>query len=344
MKAVRVEKNGEDVSLHVDTGEDPTPGPGQVRIAMEWGGICGSDLAYWRHGASGTAILREPLILGHEVAGTVDMVGEGVETVKVGDHVTVHPATNVGNHVMPEHLNGRDNLWPECRYFGSAAFLPHENGGFSTYRVVREDQIRHLPDSVSTRHGAVAEPLGVAIHAVHRAGDVRGKRVLVNGTGPIGALVVAAAKHAGAATVYAADMAEAALKIASAMGADVVIDRSKGEPLPEDVDIAIEATGVSRTLGDVFLSVVRGGRVVQVGNMPAGEVPAALGQIVTREIEYVGSYRFIDEISDAIQAMADGLDVEPLLTHTFDIDDALEAFQTAGDRSTGYSKVMLKLS
>ena len=78
--------------------------------------------------------------------------------------------------------------------------------------------------------------------------------------------------------------------------------------------------------------------------MPAGEVPAALGQIVTREIEYVGSYRFIDEISDAIQAMADGLDVEPLLTHTFDIDDALEAFQTAGDRSTGSSKVMLKLS
>nr|WP_269212744.1 L-idonate 5-dehydrogenase [Schaalia sp. lx-100] len=344
MKAVRVEKNGDSVELRVDEVPDPLPGAGEVRVAMEWGGICGSDLAYWKHGSSGTAILREPLILGHEIAGHIDTVGEGVQGLSCGDRVTVHPATNVGNYVMPEHLRGRDNLWPECRYFGSAAFLPHEMGGFSTYRVVRADQIRLLPESVSTRHGAVAEPLGVALHAVKRAGDLTGKRVLVNGTGPIGALCVAAARHAGAATVYAADMAPAALAIAGAMGADELINRAEGQSLPEDVDVAIEATGVSRTLGDVFLATVRGGRVVQVGNMPAGEVPAALGQIVTREIEYVGSYRFVDEITEAIAAMADGVNVEPLLTHSFDIDQAAQAFAVAADRSTGSSKVMLKLS
>ena len=200
MKAVTVFGAGD---LRVVEVEDPQAGSGQVRVAMEWGGICGSDLGYWKHGATGTAILREPLVLGHEVAGRIDQIGDGVEGLEIGQAVTFNPATLVGDHVMPAHLEGRDNLWPEVRYFGSAAFLPHEQGGFSTYRVVRAEQIRPLPDSVSTRHGAVAEPLGVAIHAVGRAGNVAGKRVLVNGAGPIGALVVAAAKHAGAGEVWA---------------------------------------------------------------------------------------------------------------------------------------------
>ncbi len=341
MKAVIVVGAGD---LRIEDIAEPTAGPGQVRVAMEWGGICGSDLAYWKNGTSGTATLREPLVLGHEVSGHIDQLGGGVEDLVVGQPVTVHPATPVGNYTMPEQLKGRDNLWPEVRYFGSAAFVPHEQGGFSTYRVVRADQIRALPDGLTTRQGAVAEPLGVAMHAVRRAGDIEGKRILVNGAGPIGALVVAAAQHAGAAEVYAADLSDKALAVAKAMGADHIIDRSTGEDLPQDVDVAIDASGASRALGDIFLAVVRGGRVVQVGNLPAGEVPVALGQLVTREIEYVGSYRFIDEISDAVQAMSNGLDVEPLLTHTFDLDDALEAFKTADDRSTGSSKVMLKLS
>lgn len=341
MKAVMV-YGANDLRV-VDT-EDTQAGPGQVRIAMEYGGICGSDLSYWKNGASGTAILREPLILGHEVAGRIDQIGEGVQGYEIGQAVTVNPATLVGDHHMPPHLEGRTNLWPEVRYFGSAAFMPHEQGGFSTYRTVRAEMIRPLPDQVSTRHGAVAEPLGVAIHAVKRAGNIEGKRVLVNGAGPIGALVVAACKHAGAAQVWAADLSDTALAIARQLGADHTVDRSRDEALPSDVDVAFDASGASRALGDIFLSVVRGGRFVQVGNLPAGEVPVALGQLVTREIEYVGSYRFADEITDAIQAMAEGLDVEPLLTHTFDIAEAEEAFRTASDRSLGSSKVLLKLS
>ena len=188
--------------LRIDEIDEPHAGPGQVRVAMEWGGICGSDLSYWKHGASGTAIIREPLVVGHEVAGRIDEIGEGVEGLEVGQAVTIHPATLVGDYTMPDNLRGRDNLWPEVRYFGSAAFFPHEQGGFSAYRVARADQIRVLPDNLTTRQGAVAEPLGVAIHAVHRAGDVTGKRILVNGAGPIGALVVAAAKHAGARNLW----------------------------------------------------------------------------------------------------------------------------------------------
>lgn len=340
MRAVVVHGPGD---LRVDEIPEPELGPDGVLVQMEFGGICGSDLSYWRHGASGTAVLREPLVLGHEVAGRVAAVGANVHGVDVGTPVTVHPATNVGDGVLPDRIAGRTNLWPTVRYFGSAAFLPHEQGGFCQYRVVRPDQLRVLPDNVSTRHGAVAEPLGVALHAVHRAGDLRGKTVLVNGCGPIGALVVAAAKAGGAAEVVAADLASASLEVARRMGADRVVDVSAGAELPQDVEIAFEASGAPAALGGVIAATARGGVLVQVGNLPVGDVSAALGNIVTREIEYRGSYRFVDEISDALTLIGEGLDVEPLLTHTFPLAEAAQAFVTAGDRSTGSSKVLLEI-
>ncbi|AXH97744.1 L-idonate 5-dehydrogenase [Ornithinimicrobium avium] len=330
--------------LRVEEVLDPVCGPGEVVVAMEWGGICGSDVAYVLHGVSGTAVLKDPLVLGHEVAGHIAEVGAEVEGVEVGQRVTVHPATLVGDHVVAEELAGRTNLWPQVRYFGSAAFRPHEQGGFSALRTVRADQLRALPEGVSTKEGAVAEPFGVAIHAVRRAGEVTGRSVLVNGCGPIGALAVAAARAAGAAHVYAADLSGAALEIAGRLGADTLVRVADGEELPRDVEVAIEASGAPRALGGVIAAVRRGGVLVQVGNLPGGEVSAALGNIVTREIDYRGSYRFVDEISEAVALMDGVVDVSPLMTHEFALADAVEAFRVAADRSTGSSKVMLKLS
>lgn len=341
MLAVQVKQAN---SLEVVELPDPHPGSGQVRVKMEWGGICGSDIAYWKHGASGTAVLKEPLILGHEVAGVIDELGAATSGLSVGDRVTIHPSTYVGDYQVAQHLRGRDNLWPQVRYFGSAAFFPHEQGGFSTYRVVRANQIRLLPDNVSTKFAAVAEPLGVALHAVHTAGSLRDKRVLVSGAGPIGSLVVACAKHAGAAEVYVSDLQSHALEVARRLGGDHVINRSAGECLPEDVDVVIEASGAPAAVGDCLKAVVRGGVVVQVGNLPGTATPISLGQLVTREVIYKGSYRFNDEITDAIAAMSQGLDVSPLLTHEFDISQAPQAFAVAADRSSGSSKVMIRLS
>jgi L-idonate 5-dehydrogenase len=293
---------------------------------------------------SGTAILSEPLVLGHEVAGHVAEIGSEITGVEVGSKVAIYPATPVGEFEVADEIAHRTNLWPQVRYFGSAAFRPHEPGGFSRYRAVRPDQLRVLPDGVSTKEGAIAEPFGVALHGLNRAGDVTTRTVLVNGCGPIGVLTVAAAKAKGAARVYAADLSEAALEIAHAMGADDLVHVAEGEALPTDVEVAIEASGVARVLGSVIAAVRRGGTLVQVGNLPLGEVSAALGNIVTREIDYRGSYRFVDEISEAIELMDGAVDVSPLMTHEFAIDDALSAFQTAADRSTGSSKVMLRLS
>jgi L-idonate 5-dehydrogenase len=340
MRAVVVHGPGD---LRVDERPDPAPGPGEVLIAMEWGGVCGSDLSYWRHGASGTAVLRHPLVLGHEVAGRIAGIGSGVTGYDVGEPVTVHPAELVGDGCLPDRLAGRTNLYPRIRYFGSAAFDPHTDGGFSELRVVRADQVRPLPTGVSTEHGALAEPLAVAMHAVNRAGAVRGRDVLVNGAGPIGALVVAAAKFAGAASVVAADLADSSLAVATALGADEVRNLATGDTLPDDVELVFEASGAPAALGGVLHATARGGTLVQVGNLPGTAAPAVLGDLVTREVTWVGAYRFVEEISDALAAMRDGLDVSPLITHRFDLDRAAEALAVAADRGSGSSKVMLRL-
>jgi L-idonate 5-dehydrogenase len=340
MRAVVVHGPGD---VRIDERPDPVPGPDEVLLAMEWGGICGSDVGYWRYGASGTAVLRHPLVLGHEVAGRVAAVGPGVQGFPEGTAATVHPAQLVGEVGLPDRLAGRTNLHPCVRYFGSAALDPHTDGGFSEYRVVRADQVRPLPPGVDTEQGAVAEPLSVAMHAVHRAGDVRGRTVLVNGAGPIGALVVAAAKHLGAASVVAADISSASLAVAAAMGADETVDVAAGAALPRDVEVVFEASGAPAALGPVLRATARGGTLVQVGNLPGTAAPAALGDLVTREITWVGSYRFVEEIDDALRAMRDGLDVAPLVTHRFDLAQAGEALAVAADRDSGSSKVLLRL-
>nr|WP_269810457.1 L-idonate 5-dehydrogenase [Kineosporia rhizophila] len=333
--------------MRIDELPDPVPGEGEVLIAVEWGGICGSDTSYYRHGASGTARLRHPLVLGHEIAGRIAGLGPGVQGLhhglEEGQAVTVHPATLVGDGVLPERLAGRTNLYTPSRYFGSAAFDPHTDGGFSQFRVARADQIRLLPDEVTTEHGALAEPLGVAFHAVGRAGRLQGKRVLVNGAGPIGSLVVAAAKYCGADAIVASDVSDSALHIAKQMGADETVNVAAGGRLPEDVEIVFEASGSPRALGPVLRATARGGTLVQVGNLPGAEVQAVLGDLVTREITWIGSYRFVDEITDAVEAMRDGLDVSPLITHTFALEEAATAMAVALDPDSGSSKVMLRI-
>jgi len=335
--------------LRIDELPDPVPGDGEVLVAMEWGGICGSDLSYWRHGASGTAVLKHPLVLGHEVAGRVAGVGEGVTGVEFGRPVTVHPAELVGDGRLPGRIAGRTNLYSQVRYLGSAAFDPHTDGGFSELKVVRAEQLRPLPDGMTTELGALAEPLAVAMHAVRRGvvalsgEDLRGREVLVNGAGPIGSLVVAAAAYAGAARVIAADVSDAALAVARALGADEIRNIAAGDTLPDDVELVFEASGAPAALGSVLHATARGGTLVQVGNLPGTAAPAVLGELVTREITWIGSYRFVDEMNDAVDAMNDGLDVSPLITHTFDLDQAAEAMAVAADRASGSSKVMLRL-
>ena len=325
--------------LRLDPVEPREPGPREALVAIEYGGICGSDLHYLKHGAAGLSILKDPMVLGHEVAGRVAALGSEVTGFEVGQAVAIHPAIVCGECEFC--TSGRPNLCGNVHHLGSAAYHPHTEGAFAALTVVPATQLRAVPEGVSTRLAAAAEPLGVAIHAVRRAGSIEGKTVLVNGAGPIGALVVAAARKAGAGRVIASDLAAGSLAIARQMGADDVVNLAEGGTLPE-TDVVFEASGAPVAVTGVLRAVKRGGIVVQVGNLPAGELGVSLAELVFRELDYRGSFRFVDEISTALEYLAEGLDLEPMLTHEFPVEEAAEAFRVAGDRGTGSSKVLLR--
>lgn len=333
--------------LRIDEVMEPEPGPDEVLLRTLWGGICGSDLAYVAKGMSGTAVLKEPMILGHELSGEVVAVGHQVSDGIIGHYATVFPATVVGDDPLPQRLAGRENLRPKIRYFGSAAMSPHTDGGFSEMVVVRENQLHLLPEGLDPRLGALAEPLSVALHAVNRAasaipGGVRGRTVLVNGAGPIGLLVIATALHFGAERVIASDVSEAALAIAQELGAEQTV-LVGSEDLPEDIELVFEASGAPAALGGTLRATARGGVLVQVGNLPATPVTAVLGDIVTRELTWIGAFRFVDEMTTAVQLLGDGIHVAPIITHEFALAEAHAAFAAAADPNSGASKVLLRL-
>ena len=311
-----------------------------VRVAF--GGICGSDLHYWLHGAAGDSILRAPMLLGHEIVGTVVQVAADGSGPDVGDEVAVHPATEAPGDGARYPLD-RPNLAPGSTYLGSAARVPHTHGAFARYVNLPSRMLRVLPSGLSLRDAALAEPASVAWHAVARAGNVRGKRALVVGSGPIGALVVAVLHRAGASEIIATDLYERPREIAAAVGATRTLDARDEEAIAAvDADVVFESSGSTPGLACAVRGATRGGRVVMVGMQAAGEQPALLSLVITRELDLVGSYRFNDELDEVLVALGDGsLHVEPIVTHEYAVDDALEAFETARDAGRS-GKVLLR--
>src|SRR6476659_6241318 len=187
MKALVVHGAGD---LRFDDLPAQAPEPGQVLVRNTHGGICGSELHYYKHGAVGAFTLREPLVLGHEVVGRIEYDPSGA--LATGTPVTIHPATPCGD--CPECRAGVRNVCHNARYFGSAASFPHTQGGFSEYMIVRQDHIRLPPDPLPLSRAVLAAPLAVGRHALNRAGGGAGANVLVGGAGAIGILAAGAAK------------------------------------------------------------------------------------------------------------------------------------------------------
>jgi L-idonate 5-dehydrogenase len=323
----------EDINLAV-------PAPDQAVVEIAYGGICGSDLHYWLHGAAGESILKAPLVLGHEIVGTVVQQAADGSGPEAGTAVAVHPASPApGAAKYPED---RPNLSPGCTYLGSAARFPHTDGAFSRYATLPSRMLRALPATLDLRKAALTEPASVAWHAVARAGDVAGKTALVIGSGPIGALAVAVLKRAGASRIVAVDMHDKPLEIARAVGADEVLKGDDSDAIAAvEADVVIESSGSHHGLASAIKGTVRGGKVVMVGLLPSGPQPVFISLAITRELELLGSFRFNDEIDDVIAALADGsLYVDPVVTHEFTLDRGLEAFEVAKN-SAESGKVLL---
>ena len=324
--------------LRVDEVEEPRLGAGQVKVRVGSGGICGSDLHYYNHGGFGTVRLKEPMILGHEVAGTITDVGAGVGTLRPGQKVSVNPSLACGTCTFCQA--GLQNHCVDMRFYGSAMRSPHVQGGFRDVLVCDAAQAVPVPDHVAVSEAAFAEPLAVCLHAVSRAGSMLGRRVLVTGAGPIGVLTAAVARLAGAAEIVVTDIVTAPLTIARAVAADRVINVAEEadalaayEHQKGVFDVMFEAAGAAATLLSGLKVVKPRGIIVQVGQGAEATLP--MSPIVTKELELRGTFRFHGEFAQAVDIIAQGrIDVRPLLTEVVPCVEARRAFERANDKSS----------
>jgi L-idonate 5-dehydrogenase len=323
--------------LRIDTVPVPDPAAGEVSVRIERGGICGSDLHYYHDGGFGAIRVREPIALGHEVAGVVAALGAGVTTVKVGERVAVNPSRPCNQ--CRYCLEGKQMHCLDMRFYGSAMRFPHVQGGFREHLVTRASQCHIMPASATAGEAAMCEPMAVCLHAVARAGTITGRRVLVTGCGPIGVLSIMAARAAGAREIVATDVTATPFKLAMSMGADRCINvATDGAQLAEyaadkgTFDVVLECSGNERAL--VFaLDVVRPqGVIVQVGI--GGTMNLPMNTIVAKEIDLRGTFRFNEEFALAASLIGSRrLDVRPVISETLPMADAVKAFDLASDRS-----------
>jgi len=327
--------------LRIETQPLVAPGPGEVLVAVGAGGICGSDLHYWQDGGFGPIRVREPIIIGHEAAGTVIELGEGVTGLVPGDRVALNPSHPCGTCRFC--AEGAHQHCLAMRFKGSALRFPHEQGMFRDRLVIGAAQCHRVAPGVEITTAACAEPLAVCLHARNRAealtGPLAGRRVLVTGAGPIGTLCAALAAQADAAEVVVTDLQDRPLEVAQAMGATATVnvrtDPEGLEPWMEDkgrFDVTFECSAAAPAIRQAIAATRPLGLVVQVG--VTGEVPVPVNLLVGKEIALAGTHRFHHEFAEAVEIINAGvLAVGRIVTGVYPLDAAEAAMHAAADRS-----------
>ena len=323
--------------IRIETMELKSPDDNDVVIKMGAGGICGSDLHYYKDGGFGTIKVREPIILGHEVSGTIQALGSKVKNLRKGDKVALNPSHPCGKcaycqkHASQQCLN--------MRFFGSALGFPHEQGAFRDNMIVDSKQCFPVQKITPLAHAACSEPLAVCLHARNRAPNLKGKRVLITGAGPIGALCTALAREANADEIVVTDLQDFPLEIAKNMGANITINIAKS---PEDLnafsedkghfDVAFECSAAQTAVETCIETVRPHATIIQVG--VTGNLSIPINKLVGKEISFVGAHRFHSEFSDAVKMIdTNKIDVSPIISHSYPLEKAVEAFEIACDRS-----------
>ena len=331
--------------LRVSPQDEPhSLGPEQLRVRIARGGICGSDLHYYQHGGFGTVRLREPMVLGHEVSAVIDAVGSDAGRFKVGQRIAVSPSRPCG--ACRYCHQGLPNHCLDMRFYGSAMPFPHIQGAFRQSLVIETHQAHLLADHVSLAEGALAEPLSVGLHAIQRAGAVFGKRVLVTGCGPIGNLLIAGLRAAGAAEIVAVDLSASALACAEKMGAtrthNIVdgVDALKRYTAEKGYfEVMFEVSGSAQALRNGLDCIAPRGVLVTVGL--GGEVSLPLNLLVSREIDLRGTFRFHSEFAQAVDLLnRQVIDVRPVISHTVPFEQAVQAFELAADKTQAMKVVL----
>ena len=322
----------------------PELGEREALVKVMAVGVCGSDVHYYEHGRIGGAIVRYPMILGHECAGEVVAAGPGVTRVKPGDRVAIEPQTTCGR--CPACKSGKYNLCPDVEFYAT----PPIDGAFAQYAKMREDALFPIPDGLSYEEAAPVEPLSVGIHAANRTGLKPGSSVAIMGMGPVGLLAVVAAKAYGASRIYVTDLEPVRLEAAKKLGATHAVNVRERDAVAAirelnggaGVDVAWETAGNPKALQSALLSLKRGGKLAIVGLPAQAEVPLDVHFISDREVDIYGVFRYVGTYAAGIEMLASGIaDVRSLITDRYPLDRTQEAMERALNNKSESLKVIV---
>ena len=312
--------------------------PYDVLLQVNYTGICGSDIHYWQHGKIGQFVVEDPMVLGHESAGTVLECGSNVTTLKKGDRVAMEPG--IPCRRCSRCKEGKYNLCLDMAF----AATPPIDGTLAKYYVLPEDFCYKLPDHMSLEEGALMEPLAVAVHITKQSGVKTGDSIVVFGAGPVGLLCCAVAKAFGASKVIAVDIVDSRLEFAKEFaatgtyksqkiaGAENAQKIKEEFDLPIGADAAIDASGVEPSIQTAINVLRTGGTYVQ-GGMGGDNCTFPIMAVCTKELNVKGSFRYgPGDYPTAVGLCSKGvIDVKKLITKKVNFDDAEEAFNDIKD-------------
>ncbi|RWC83701.1 MAG: NAD(P)-dependent alcohol dehydrogenase [Mesorhizobium sp.] len=344
MRALVLEKKGElslrEIALPQDVG------PEDVKIAIHTVGVCGSDVHYYTHGAIGSYIVRQPMVLGHEASGTIVEVGANVTSLKVGDRVCMEPG--VPNLASRATKLGIYNVDPDVRFWAT----PPVHGVLAPYAVHPAAFTYRLPDNVSFAEGAMVEPFAIGMQAAARARIVPGDVAVVVGCGPIGIMIALAALAGGCSKVLISDFSAPKLEIAGQypgivpvnIGEQSLVDAVASATDNWGADIVFEASGSQKAFANLFDIVRPGGAVVLVG-LPVETVELNVPAAISKEVRIETVFRYANIFDRALQLIASGkVDLKPLITGTYDFSESIKAFERAAQGKPQDVKLQILLT
>jgi len=342
MKAVVLENKGVLEYKEVPSLE---PGAGHVRLKVKASSICGSDIKRYVDGHR-----MYPLILGHETAGIIDLVGEGVSKDYIGKHAAIIPL--VPCFECQQCKRGYYSACHNYSFIGS-----RQSGGFAEFVSLPEKNVIIIPDSLFFEYAALIEPSTVARHMLSLGDFKKGETAVVLGSGSIGLMLVQWLRILGAKLIVVTDILEDNLRIASKMGAHVTLDPSKVDVekeiqklLGDGADLVLEATGVPHVLQQTLPLTRPRGKIVLAGNQPLDKnLPLTfIENMMRREISLIGCFMSYSapfpghEWTDTIAALLDGsLDMDTMISHRYALSKAPEVFKTIGTHQLVHQKIIL---
>ncbi|KAF7308771.1 L-arabinitol 4-dehydrogenase [Mycena kentingensis (nom. inval.)] len=308
------------------------------------------DVHFPKHGAIGPMIVTDECGSGHESAGEVVEVGEGVTQWKVGDRVALEAGVPCSQPACDACRTGRYNACPDVVFFST----PPYHGLLTRWHLHPAQWLHRLPDNVSFEEGSLCEPLAVALAGIERSGLRLGDPLLICGAGPIGLVSLLSARAAGAEPIIITDLFQSRLDFAKKLvpGVRTVLIKRGSTPMEQAADIkavaegelnvALECTGVESSIHTAIYSVKFGGKVFIIG-VGKNEQNFPFMHLSANEIDVSFQYRYANQYPKAIRLIAGGLiDVKPLVTHRFPLEDAISAFHVAADPAQGAIKVQIQ--